>query len=404
MSQPLEGFLVLDWSIWQQGSVCSAMLGDMGARVIKVEQRGTGDPGRWLVGAGGVDTSGSPNWYFEANNRNKESITVDLKRPEGLEVVLALAEKADIFVQNYRHGVAARLGLDYASLKERNEKIIYGSATGYGPYGEEAAEPSFDHLGLARSGIMNAAGEPDMEPLGIAGGIADQMGAIMLAYGIVNAVVARDRFGIGQEVNASHLGSMAFLQGLSLSMKLMTGIAMPRNFRSQAGNPLWNHYRCADDQWLALAMLQADRYWADFCRVIERPELATDPRFDNMGSRTENREACIAVIDEAFARYPRAEWLRRLKEDPGDYIYTIVNSVDDLPTDPQVIANDYVVEIDHPQHGPTKMVGVPVELTGTPGSVRNVAPELGQHTEMVLMDVLGWDFDRITELREKEAI
>jgi crotonobetainyl-CoA:carnitine CoA-transferase CaiB-like acyl-CoA transferase len=187
-------------------------------------------------------------------------------------------------------------------------------------------------------------------------------------------------------------------------MKLMTGIAMPRNFRSQAGNPLWNHYRCADDQWLALAMLQADRYWADFCRVIERPELATDPRFDNMGSRTENREACIAVIDAAFARYPRAEWLRRLKEDPGDYIYTIVNSVDDLPTDPQVIANDYVVEIDHPQHGPTKMVCVPVELTGTPGSVRNVAPELGQHTEMVLMDVLGWDFDRITELREKEAI
>lgn len=404
MTQPLEGLLVLDWTIWQQGSVCSAMLGDMGARVIKIEQRGTGDPGRWLVGAGGVDTSNTPNWYFEANNRNKESITVDLKRPEGREVVLALAEKADIFVQNYRYGVAARLGLDYASLKERNEKIIYASATGYGPKGLEAAEPSFDHLGLARSGIMNAAGEPDMPPLGISGGIADQMGAIMLAYGILNAVVARERFGIGQEVDSSHLGSMAFLQGLSLSMKLMAGVAMPRSFRSQAGNPLWNHYRCADDKWLALAMLQADRYWADFCRVIERPELALDERFKDMTVRTAHREQCVAILDEAFARYPRADWLERLKQGEGDFIYTIVNSVDDLPEDPQVIANDYVVEMDHPQHGPTKMVGVPVALSKTPGSIRAAAPELGQDTEMVLMDVLGWDFERISALREKEAI
>jgi crotonobetainyl-CoA:carnitine CoA-transferase CaiB-like acyl-CoA transferase len=404
MPQPLEGLLVLDWTIWQQGSVASAMLGDMGARVIKIEQRGTGDPGRYLVGAGGVDTQETPNWYFEANNRNKESIEVDLKKPEGLEIVLALAEKADVFVQNYRHGVAARLGLDYPSLKERNPRIVYGSATGYGPKGEESTEPSFDHLGLARSGIMNAAGEPGMPPLGIAGGIADQMGAVILAYGIMNALLARERFGMGQEVHASHLGSMSFLQGLSLSMKLMAGVAMPRSFRTEAGNPLWNHYRCADDQWLALAMLQADRYWADFCRAIERPELADDPRFAQMGERTQNRVECVAALDEAFARYPRAEWLRRLKEDPGDFIYTIVNTVDDLPDDPQVQANDYVVEMDHPQHGPTKMVGIPVALSEGPGTIRRAAPELGQDTELVLMDVLGWDWEKIAALREKDAI
>lgn len=380
------------------------MLGDMGARVIKIEERGTGDPGRYLAAAGGVDTRDTPNWYFEANNRNKESIEVDLKRPEGLEVVLALAEKADIFVQNYRHGVAARLGLDYASLKERNPKIIYGSATGYGPEGAENAEPSFDHLGLARSGIMNAAGEPGMPPLAIAGGIADQMGAIMLAYGIMNALVARERFGIGQEVATSHLGSMSFLQGLSLSMRLMAGRAMPRGFRAHAGNPLWNHYRCADDHWIALAMLQSDRYWADFCRAIEHPELADDPRFVDMQARTVHSEECVAVIDAAFARHSREEWLAKLKEDPGDFIYTIVNSVDDLPNDPQVRANDYVVEMDHPQHGPTEMVGIPVSLSETPGSIRRAAPELGQDTEMVLMDVLGWDWKKIAALREKKAI
>jgi crotonobetainyl-CoA:carnitine CoA-transferase CaiB-like acyl-CoA transferase len=404
MPQPLEGLVVLDWTIWQQGSVCSAMLGDMGARVIKVEQRGSGDPGRHLIGAGGQDTSDKPNWYFEANNRNKESITVDLKQPEGLEVVLALAEKSDIFVQNYRFGVAERIGLGYEALKARNPKIIYASATGYGPKGDEATEPSFDHLGLARSGIMNAAGEPGMTPLGIAGGIADQMGAIMLAWGVMNALVARERFGMGQEVHGSHLGSMTFLQGLSLSMKLMAGFAMPRSFRAEAGNPLWNHYRCADDQWLALAMLQPDRYWADFCRVIERPELATDERFKDMGARAVNRKECVAVIDEAFASRPRAEWLSRLKGDAGDFIYTIVNSVDDLPEDPQVVANDYVVEMEHPQHGPTQMVGIPVGLSETPGSIRRAAPELGQDTELVLMDLLGWDWDRISELRKKEAI
>ena len=170
----------------------------------------------------------------------------------------------------------------------------------------------------------------------------------MLAYGVMTALVARERFGVGQEVNASHLGSMSFLQGLSLSMKLMAGAAMPRSLRSEAGNPLWNHYRCGDDRWIALAMLQPDRYWADFCRVIERPELAEDPRFVDMTARTMNRAECVALIDEAFARHSRDEWMRRLKEDPGDFIYTIVNTVDDLADDPQVLANDYVVEMEHP--------------------------------------------------------
>ena len=137
MTQPLEGLIVLDWTIWQQGPVCSAMLGDMGARVIKIEQRGSGDPGRYLLGAGGADTSDKPNWYFEANNRNKESITVDLKKPEGVEVILALAEKADVFVQNFRKGVSDRLGLGYAALRERRPKCWAASS----PWGRRPRSP-----------------------------------------------------------------------------------------------------------------------------------------------------------------------------------------------------------------------------------------------------------------------
>ena len=232
MPMPLEGLRVLDWTIWQQGPVCSAMLGDMGAEVIKIESRDGGDPGRGLAAIGGGDLSARPNFYFEANNRNKQSITLDLKQPEAREIVHRLAAVSDVFVQNYRKGVAARLELDYASLRRHNERLIYANATGYGPNGPDSADPSFDQLGLARSGIMLAAGEPDMMPLAIAGGIADQMGAVMLAYGVMTALVARERHGLGQEVDASHLGSMSFLQGLSLSCKLMAGFA----FRARSGH------------------------------------------------------------------------------------------------------------------------------------------------------------------------
>jgi crotonobetainyl-CoA:carnitine CoA-transferase CaiB-like acyl-CoA transferase len=404
MAMPLEGLRVVDWTIWQQGPVCSAMLGDLGAEVIKIESREEGDPGRGLLRAQGIDLSDRPNFYFEANNRNKKSLTVDLRKPEGRELVRELAAKSDVFVQNYRKGVADRLGLGYAELSERNPRLIYASATGYGPEGPDSGEPSFDHLGLARSGIMLAAGEPGMPPLAIAGGIADQMGAIMLAYGVLAAVVARERHGVGQRVDASHLGSMTMLQGLSVSMKLMLGVAMPRQARERAANPLWNHYRCADDKWLALAMLQPDRYWHDLCRALGRPDMADDPRFGDNAGRAANAAEAIAAFDEAFGTRNRQEWIRQLKESPGDFIFTIVNSVDDLPEDPQVRANGYIVDFDHPQHGETRMMGIPVGLSETPGSVRMPAPELGQHTEEVLLDVLGWDWERISDLRAKEII
>ncbi|MCP3987310.1 MAG: CoA transferase [bacterium] len=404
MPMPLEGIRVLDWTIWQQGPVCSAMLGDMGAEVIKIEQRGSGDPGRYLAAAGGATAKDCPNWYFEANNRNKKSITLDLKKPEAVAVVLDLARKSDVFVQNFRCGVADRLGIGYDALKQINPKLIYASATGYGPDGPDRAEPSFDHLGLARSGIMNAAGEPDMPPLGIAGGIADQMGAVMMAYGVMAALIARERHGIGQAVDASHLGSMMWLQGLSLGMLCMAGFPVPRTFRGQAFNPLWNHYACGDGKWLALAMLQPDRYWGDFSNAIDRPELATDDRFIDISSRAEHATECVAIIDEAFASAPRDEWIQRLRKAPGDFIFTVVNSVADLLDDPQVKANGYITQVDHPQHGPTAMLGIPVRLRETPGSIRSVAPELGQHTEEVLMDVAGYDWDRIGALREKEIL
>jgi len=403
MPMPLEGIRVVDWTIWQQGPVASVMLGDLGAEVIKVEERVGGDPGRGVLRAQGLDLTDRPNFYFEANNRNKKGITVDLKKPAGVEIVRRLADHADVFVQNFRKGVAVRLGLGPADLRARNPRLVYASATGYGPEGPESGAPSFDYLGLARSGIMLSAGEPDDPPLAIAGGIADQMGAIMLAYGVLAALLAREKTGRGQEVNASHLGSMAWLQGLGLSARLMLGRALPRQSRRWTTNPLWNHYRCQDDQWIALSMLQADRYWANLCRVLEVPEAATDPRFATMLDRMGNAGECIALLDEVFARRPRAEWLERLAKG-GDFIVSIVNSVDDLPDDPQMQINHYVERFEHPSFGPTTVMGIPIGLSETPGSLRLPAPEFGQHTEEVLTELLGYSWEDVGKLREDEVI
>jgi crotonobetainyl-CoA:carnitine CoA-transferase CaiB-like acyl-CoA transferase len=399
MPMPLEGIRVLDWTIWQQGPICSALLADLGADVIKLEARAGGDPGRHLMSG-----SERPNFYFEANNRNKRSLTLDLKQPEAREIVYRLAAVSDVFVQNFRKGVPARLGLDYAALRRHNPRLVYASASGYGPEGPDSGEPSFDQLGLARSGIMLAAGEPEMPPLAIAGGIADQMGGVVLAYGVLAALVARERFGVGQQVDASHLGSMMLLQGLSVSARAMLGSALPRMARESAANALWNHYRCRDDRWIALGMLQPDRYWADFCRALGRPELAEDERFATQRARIGRAREVVTMLDAIFAERTRDEWLALLRESPGDFIVTKVNGVDDLPQDAQVLANDYVVDFEHPRFGKTQVLGMPVRLGETPGSLRLPAPELGQHNEEILRDLLGMDAGEIAGLRERSVL
>jgi len=404
MDAPLSGIKVIDWTIWQQGPVATTMLADMGAEVIKIEERDKGDPGRSIFSMGGASAQRSGvNYYFEANNRHKRSITLDLSKPSAREIVYKLAAQSDVFVQNFRKGVADRLGLSYKELSARNPKIIYANSTGYGPNGPDSGEPSFDYLAQARSGIMNIASVKSDEPIYLNGGVADQMGGIMLAYGIMTALVARERQGVGQEVNASHLGSMIALQGLNVSMRTIMGKEFPRNTRDDAFNPLWNHYKCADGLWLCLGMLQTDRYWKDFCTTLGIPELIADPRFDNLKTRGKNHRELVAILDQVFITRPRAEWMKMLKEG-GDFIYTIVNSINELPSDPQVLANDYIVDYEHEAFGKTQLLGVPVILSKTPGNPRARAPELGEHTEAILTEMLGYSWDDVAKLRDEGAI
>jgi crotonobetainyl-CoA:carnitine CoA-transferase CaiB-like acyl-CoA transferase len=403
MPLPLDGIRVLDWTIWQQGPVCSVMLADLGAEVIKIEDRVKGDPGRGLVSMAGIDLSERPDFYFEATNRNKKSMTLDLKNARGREVLYQLVARSDVFVQNFRKGVAERLGIGYGDLRQHNPDLIYANAWGYGPEGPDSAAPCFDRLALARSGIMLATGEPEMPPCGIAEGIADQIGAVTLSHGVLTALLARERFGGGQEVHVSLLGSLAWLQHLSLSSRLMLGMAIPRTSRSRAGNPLWNHYACGDGKWIAMGMIQADRYWPTLCKAIGRPELAEDERFATMQVRAVNAEACIDILDRVFATRPRSEWLEILAA-AGDLIVTRLNSLDELPDDPQMTANGYIQDFDHPRFGATRIVGHPVHLSETPAQVTRPAPEFGEHTEQILIDVLDYSWDQIGELRREEVI
>ena len=399
---PLDGLRVVDWTMWQFGPVSTMMLADMGAEVIKVESL-DGDHGRQMEGVRGIPATlpGGLSAYFEGLNRQKLGIALDLKNPGGIEIMRRLVGKSDIFVQNFRQGVAERLGLGYEDLKKQNSTIIYASASGYGPDGPDSGKPAFALAAEARAGALWWFGPPDDTPHEL--DIADQIAGMMLSYGVIGAVVARERFGFGQKVDVSHLGSMVWARGMQNGVSLLTDVEMPRFDRKAPGQILWNYYRCGDDQWIAFSMGQGDRYWPVFCKAIDRLDLVEDLRFIDMAARFENREVLVEILDRVFATRTRDQWVSKLI-DAGDLIWERVQRTLDLTDDPQVTQNDYVVDFDHPVLGPTKWTQTPVTYSETPISTRKMAPALGENTEEVLIDLLGYNWDEIVALKDDGAI
>ncbi len=386
--------------------VAGAMLADWGAEVIKVEPL-SGEMGWGLVrtsGVGGVlkFDRGEVNWRIQVRNRNKKGLAVDLKKEAGRDIFYKLIERADVFISNYELSSLKKLKLDYATLSQLNPKLVYGVITGFGTVGPDKDERGFDYsASWARSGFQYLIGEPGSAPPPQRGGMMDTAAGAHLVAGILAALLHREKTGKGQELELSLYHTGVWLLNADIQAALM-GTPLPKTDRTAAPNPMWNTYRTKDDRWFFLAILQPDAYWPSFCRaIVEKPELENDPRFNTMEIREENCEELICILDEVFASRNMEEWERRFRE--NNYVYGRVQSPIEVTTDPQAVANGFFAEIDHPVVGQMKIVTTPVNFRQNPASVRALAPEVGQHTEEILLD-LGYSRDDIAQLKEQGVI
>lgn len=415
MEGPLEGVKVLDCGRWMMAPSCARMLADLGADVIKIEDRVQGDPIRGLrqmvqaqraqqatVMSSIEAARAGANTACYISNRNKRSIGVDLTKAKGREVVYRLAAKSDVMVHNWRPDAAKGLGMDYETLAKRNPRLVYAAGSGWGPEGPDSGKAAMDAAALARAGMMYLWGSPDMPPVQSFAGLGDMTGATMMTIAVLTALLAREHGAAGQKIDVSLLGSLVALEAPSMQLQLVRGWEGSRVDRERAPNPLYTHYRCTDDKWILLCMLQADRYWPTFCRVMGIPELEQDPRFENMQVRSQNAEELIAILDGIFFSKPRAEWVRLLKEE--DLIFAPVQTIAEAVGDPQVLANDYIVDFDHSEWGQTRTVGLPYRFSGTPApGLAMQAPAFAQHTEEILLE-MGYTWEEVARLKEEEVI
>ncbi len=401
MAGPLEGVKVVEITMFQQGPVAGMRLRDLGADVIKIEAK-SGDPGRGFMKIIGAMTGLSGNnYYFEHNNRNKRSLVMNLKSKKGMDIFFKLIDSADVFLNNMSIGAPIRMGIGPDVLLERNPRLIYAQASGWGRKGPDASDLSFDYTGIARSGLMMSCGEKGAPPTQILPGTGDEIGGLMCAWGITAALYAREKTGKGQVVDTSLMGSMIGALGFVMAAPAILGQEFPREIRAQAGNPIYNHYRCKDDKWIAIAHLDPDTYWPKICKALGMEELRDAPRFNSIEARGENARELVGILDEKFASKTRDKWFKILGEE--GCIFTPVQTPLEVTNDKQAVANHYFIEVDHPDWGGIKMTGFPWDFSETPASWRRKAPEFGQHNEEILME-LGYSKEDIRALKREGVI
>jgi crotonobetainyl-CoA:carnitine CoA-transferase CaiB-like acyl-CoA transferase len=391
MPAPLEGIKVLDFTRFQNGPHATVMLSDLGAHVLKVERPGQGDPGRAL----GRRSDGFCA-YFEALDRGKKSITLDLDHPEAKQIIYRLVAESDVVTENFRPGLMDGLGLGYEELRKHNPRIIYAVNSGFGPNGEWAPRGSFDIVAQGMSGAMIAqGGGPGSEPVQIPWGLADQVGSMVFAYGIMAALVSRERYGVGQRLDVSQLGAMATLQALGLVAYLHT-----KNQTHRFVNPTFTFYEGSDHQWFTVGVL-TPKHWPLLCDACGRADLLTDERSVTPFARAEHREWLHAQLVDTFHGQPAQHWLDALvaRDVPCGPVYDYAG----VEAEPQFWDNGYLVDLEHPQFPGHRTVGIPMTMSETPGRVQGPAPELGQHTEETLLG-LGYTWEQITALRDAGTI
>jgi formyl-CoA transferase len=394
--EPLHGVRVLDLSRVLAGPYCTMVLGDLGADIIKVEQPGKGDDTR----AWGPPWAGTESAYFLSINRNKRSLTLDLKQPAAQDIVRELARDSDVVVENFRFGALERMGIGYDQLRELNPRLVWATVSGYGPDGPYADRPGYDFVTQGETGIMAITGEPDGEPMKVGVAIVDITTGLFTAVAVLAALRARDTTGTGQRIHSSLFTSaIAWLANVGQS-HLVSGNPAKRYGNAHANIVPYQAFR-ARDQHFTIAVGN-DRQFAQLCDIVGQPDLATDPRFATNPQRVAHREELIPLLAAAFETQDAEYWI--------DACYRagipsgLINTVEQVFTHPQTLARRMLVELEHPVAGMLKMAGIPYELAGTPATVRLPPPLLGEHTAEILSQRLGRSAAQIQQLREDGVI
>jgi Predicted acyl-CoA transferases/carnitine dehydratase len=405
---PLQGIRILDFTERMQGPYATQMLSDMGADVIKVERRqsltpdGRPDDRYGERGLYGKDHEDSKSYSagFLASNRNKRSITVDLKHPDGIALIERMIPHVDVVYENFRPGVMDRLGVGYERCAELNPSVVYASATGYGPDGPYARRPGQDVLVEALTGWGRINGDADGRPVPVGTAIADTLGAMNGAFAVAAALYHRARTGEGQHVRVCLFDSaLAALAEWGLHfMNTQEGEPQrrPATHASPYTPPPYGFYRTKD----GYIALSSGRQISQLCRILGIDDLSKDPRFSAHWPRFDNRELFSRIIEDALSAKTTAEWMELME--PEDLFAAPVNTFEEAFRDPQALHNEMIVELETPI-GPMKFFGVPYKLDKTPATVRTPPPLHGQHTEEVLHE-FGLTDEEITDLRAREAI
>ena len=389
----LEGIRVLDLSRVLAGPYCTMMLGDFGADIIKIEPPKVGDDSRAFGPFVGKESA-----YFMSLNRNKRSITLDFKREEECELFREMVKHADVVVENYRPGTMEKFGLGYEVLKEINPKLIYAACSGFGHTGPYKEKPAYDIIVQAMGGIMSITGQENGEPTRVGASIGDITAGMFTAYGIMLGLFHRQRTGEGQKIDVGMLDCQLAVLENAIARYLISGdVPKPLGNRHPSITPFAS-FTAKDGHVIVGA--GNDRLWIRLCTLLGCPELITDERFNDNGKRTANVKELTVIFNGIFKEKNINEWLILL-EDAG-LPCAPINTVDRVVNDTQIKAREMIVEVEHPIAGKTKMPGVPIKMSITPGQVEHHAPLLGQHTAEILQEVLGWDHDRTEKFFSKD--
>ena len=396
MAGALDGLRVLDFSIIVQGPQCAAMLADLGADVVKVERKDYGDASRLIP----ISATDARSAYFYACNRGKRSVGLDITVPAGLEVALKLVESADVMITGFVPGVMDRLGLGYDICSAINPRLVYATASGLGAAGPDRRRKGVDIVGQAAGGLIRSTGQEGEFPTPVGAVISDSAGGLTLAVGILAALYSRNQTGVGQQVDASLLGGQIWLQASEISFFLVGGRNGGRANRGHGFLPAVYRVFETSDGHLVIAGVSG-REQDGFFRAIQRPDLAADARFGSPGGMASNLKELLPILDAVFRERTTAEWVTRLAAE--NQRFAPVNDYAAVAEYEQAFANGYLRRIEHPVWGEMAAVGNPVSLSATPAQPGVTAPELGQHTEEILLE-LGYGWEGIGELRERGAI